>query len=101
MKIIFKHIPKTAGESIRQIMPDETLFVGHNYYHPEYKHLYFDVEHYLKKFVIAFVRNPYDRIVSAFHYLNSGGNSPSDEKDRIKYIEKYNDDFTKFVKDAF
>lgn len=101
MKIIFQHIPKTAGESIRQIMPDDTLFVGHNFYHTEYKHLYFDVEDYLQKFVIAFVRNPYDRVVSAFHYLNTGGNSPMDNEDRIKYIAKYENNFDDFVKDAF
>lgn len=101
MKIIFKHIPKTAGESTRQIMPDETIFIGHNYYHPEYKHLYYDTKKYLQKFVIAFVRNPYDRVVSAFHYLNAGGNNDADQNDKKKYIEKYYGNFNFFVKDAF
>lgn len=101
MKTVFKHIPKTAGESIRQIMPDDTLFVGHDYYHPEYKHLYFDIEKYLQRFVIAFVRNPYDRVVSAFHYLNNGGNSHIDKLDKDKYIEKYNGSFDCFVKNSF
>lgn len=101
MKIIFKHIPKTAGESIRQLMPEDTLFVGHNYYHPEYEHLYYDVKNYQQKFVIAFVRSPYSRVVSAFHYLNSGGNNDIDKTDRDKYIEKYNGNFDDFVRNAF
>ena len=101
MKIIFFHIPKVAGESLRQIMPDGTFFIGHNFYHPEYHHLYFDIEDHIKRFVISFVRNPYDRVVSAFHYLNSGGINDTDLNDKKLYIEKYNGNFEDFVKNSF
>lgn len=94
-------MPKVAGESLRQIMPYGTFFAGHNIYHPEAHHLYFDVNKHLQKFVITFVRNPYDRVVSAFHYLNAGGNNYSDKADRDKYIKQYNGRFDHFVKSAF
>ncbi len=101
MQIIFFHMPKVAGESLRKVMPDGTLFYGHDYYHKDAHHLYYDVEKYMQKFVIAFVRNPYDRVVSAFHYLNAGGNNESDKKDSDVYIKEYNGNFDDFVKGSF
>jgi hypothetical protein len=99
--IIFKHIPKTAGASIKEILPEKVNVQGHDFYNSEYKHLFNYISNLKNKFVFAFVRNPFDRIVSAFFYLNAGGNNPLDEVDREKYIKQYNGDFNLFVENAF
>ena len=99
--IIFKHIPRTAGNSLKEILPEKVLFLGHDYYNPNYKHLLFHLINIKHKFVFAFIRNPYDRVVSAFHYLNAGGNNPFDVADRDKYIKQYDGNFDNFVKNAF
>lgn len=101
MKIIYKHIPRTAGTSLKEILPEGTFILGHDYYGEGYKHLHLHMEPYLKRFVLSFVRNPYDRAVSAFFYLNSGGNNPLDEIEKEKYIAQYHSDFNAFVENAF
>jgi hypothetical protein len=87
--LIFKHIPRTAGNSIKEVLLDDILFLGHDFYGLGYKHLYYHIKKYTRSFVFSVVRNPYDRAVSAFFYLNKGGNNPLDEFDRIRYIERY------------
>jgi hypothetical protein len=62
LKCIFIHIPKCAGSSInQQLKLDSVGFSGHSpaSYHSEYKDY----------FSFTFVRNPYDRIVSAYKYF--------------------------------
>ena len=62
LKCIFVHIPKCAGSSINQELNLKSVgFSGHSpmSYHSEYSD-------YLS---FTFVRNPYDRIVSAYKYF--------------------------------
>ena len=62
-KCIFVHIPKCAGSSINQELRLKSLgFSGHApaSYHSEFLSDYFS---------FTFVRNPYDRIVSAYKYF--------------------------------
>ncbi len=92
-KCIFIHIPKTAGRSI-----SKSLFG--NYSGGNEK-----ITFYLKKFgrktvnryyKFAFVRNPWDRLYSAYNYLTKGG---SDENDRLFYKESLShlENFEDFV----
>jgi len=65
---IFIHIPKTAGSSIV-----ETLFGEPSRHVP-----YFEYEHanpgkFQRYFKFAFVRNPWDRLVSTYSFLRGGG----------------------------
>lgn len=66
--IIFIHVPKVAGTGLKKSL-------GFNIHHI---HLYTyeleDKEKFDKCFKIGFVRNPWDRLVSAFFYLRQGGN---------------------------
>ncbi len=62
-KCVFIHIPKTAGYSIR-----EGIFNG-NYNGPVFETIPEDWEQY---FSFTFVRNPYDRIISAWKMFSNG-----------------------------
>lgn len=53
---------------------------------------------YNKAFKFSFVRNPWDRAVSAYRYLESGGNQTSD-LEVAKLVSKYRD-FDDFVVDG-
>lgn len=61
-KCIFVHIPKCAGSSINQQLELNSVgFSGHSpmSYHSEYSDY----------FSFTFIRNPYDRVVSAYKYF--------------------------------
>ena len=76
-KIIFIHIPKTAGSSIEQLLRDEGKyeldFIGvrngrstHHYMGIELKLILKDLYQTYYKF--SFVRNPYDRLISEYFW---------------------------------
>lgn len=89
-KAIFVHVPKTAGSSICDAVFGVSR-VGHMPYSWYEKISPESCENY---FTFTFVRNPWDRAVSAYHYLLSGGAHKRDEK-WSKLVRKYNsfDDF--------
>jgi len=72
----FIHIPKTAGSNISQSLYGYQ--VGHK------------PRAFLKRqendFIFTFARNPIDRFVSAFNYLNLGGINKHDEMFKEKYL---------------
>jgi len=75
-RCIFIHVPKTAGISV-----SKSLF-GHNTDHAD---IDWFLENYGKHtvnsyFKFAFVRNPWDRLYSAFHFLEKGGMYPVDKE---------------------
>lgn len=90
-KIVFIHIPKTAGNSIIK-----SLFgmpaTGH---HRASQYQKFSAIQFEDSFKFAFVRNPWDRLVSAYHYLKQGGIGVYDIEFRDKYLSNFNnfDDF--------
>ena len=97
-KVIFVHVPKTGGNSIKKMLTKKTLDhdpnekdIGHNTmqkiidYYPEYSE-------FRKVFV---VRNPYDRIISFYFYTKKGHKHNSnvfnrDEFLNFLYVEKKN-----------
>lgn len=65
-KCIFIHVPKVAGSSIeRVIYQTDGWLVGHVKARDYVK---FDKNKFENYFSFGFVRNPYDRMVSAYHY---------------------------------
>ena len=65
-KFAFVHIPKCGGRSIKKVFN----FEGHDHFgvsELDHKSLESDI------FKFAFVRNPWDRFVSAFEYIKRGG----------------------------
>ncbi|HEC1750218.1 TPA: sulfotransferase family 2 domain-containing protein [Campylobacter lari] len=93
-KCIFIHVPKVAGSSIeRVIFQTDRWLVGHV---KASDYIKFDKNKFESYFSFGFVRNPYDRVVSAYHYLRSGGGNLYDENWAKENIYKYNS-FEEFV----
>ena len=94
LPILFIHIPKTGGNSLKKTQ----LFKRCKYFgHKPIVQIENHKSDY--KYSFAVTRNPYDRVVSAFHYLKNGG-EPHNKNDlqRQKKLLKYNV-FSEFVKD--
>lgn len=90
-KMIFVHIPKNAGISI-----EEALFhkkVGHKSIKQFQAH---DAKRFEEYWKFTIVRNPYDRLVSAFHFLKKGGRNSDDANWAEKNLKGVND-FKKFI----
>ncbi len=91
---IFVHIPKAAGLSI-----SKTLFGNSSYSHMpirEYQ-LVFAKEDFDSYFKFTFIRNPWDRLYSAYCFLKKGGMNKTDRAWANANIASY-DNFTGFVK---
>ena len=77
--VIFIHIPKAAGTSIKQSLRslDSFLEWGHQSYFA-FNYL-LGSQIYQQSFSFAFVRNPWDRLVSEYFYIKNGSNSKHKE----------------------
>ncbi|MDR3387168.1 MAG: sulfotransferase family 2 domain-containing protein [Rudaea sp.] len=99
-KVVFVHVPKTGGLSIRAICQQHRIIV---ITHDIRSRNYVSLERYKSIdptcFAFAFVRNPWDRVVSAYFYLKRGGDREEDRKDAEVYLPY--DDFKSFVLGAF
>lgn len=93
-RCIFVHIPKTGGISVAN-----SLFGRHGAGHDSlwWYQLVFDHEEFDSYFKFAFVRNPWDRLVSAYTFLKQGGMSENDKKWAEQHLSGF-DDFDSFVK---
>lgn len=65
MGVIFSHIPKSAGTSIV-----DSLFGQKSRHVPVLRYAAFDQQLFNDSFKFTFVRNPWARIHSAYHYLH-------------------------------
>lgn len=91
---IFIHIPKCAGQSIRNSLFDN-LLPGHitvYTYQMIYPKRTFD-----KFFKFTIVRNPWDRLVSSYLFLKGGGAHQMDQQWADKHLRKFSS-FEEFVK---
>lgn len=89
---IFIHVPKVAGTSILEAFAGDKIKRNHL---PWYVYYTANPSFYRSAFKFSFVRNPWDRAVSAYRYLESGGNKKSD-LEASKIVSKYKD-FDDFV----
>ena len=77
-KCIFTNVPKTGSRSVKKFLKvEETHF-------PLYKERFKNEEKFNSYYKFAFVRNPWDRLVSVFHYLKQGGINDYDKQSRDK-----------------
>ena len=90
---IFIHIPKTAGTSIAR-----ALFHQVSRHMPWYEYKNANAGKFRKYFKFAFVRNPWDRLVSTYFFLKKGGMNELDRKWAADNIDRYRG-FEEFVQD--
>lgn len=93
--LLFVHIPKTAGTSIRKVMsaadrkfldfPHFTLKEYYTFLHPDF---------FERMFKFAIVRNPWDRAVSLYHFHKSESFRLSDPE---RYTAAINMSFRQFL----
>lgn len=91
---IFIRVPKTASQSIAALI--DAPFRTHTparRFHAEFPG---EFEHYFK---FAFVRNPWDRLVSAFHYIRAGGGCKDDLLKKASWVDPVNGSFDRFVEE--
>ena len=94
----FIHLPKCAGNSIKKYLKDNnfpTIILGHSTFYPFYKFPY-EVSKSNNPNAFCVVRNPFERIVSAYFFLRKGGMNFMDEKTYNKYLSEY-EDFQDFI----
>ena len=104
-KIIFIHIPKTGGKTFLKLFGLPALKKDMKEDRPELEDIYghkklvyyVDRSYFHEYFKCAFIRNPYERLASAFAYLNAGGCNDGDENYRRQRLARYKGDFRKFV----
>lgn len=95
LQAIFIHVPKAAGTSLRRALYDSKSF-----HIPAVRYKTADPEKFSSYFKFCFVRNPWDRLQSAFHYLHRRvGADPAypDHRWANEMLGEV-DDFPKFVK---
>lgn len=76
LRCIFVHITKTAGTSVAL-----SLFGELPYHYRAYEYrVFFGRRTFNQYFKFAFVRNPWDRLLSSYKYLKSGGWNEQDQQ---------------------
>lgn len=88
---IFIHIPKTAGSSVLY-----SLFGEPSRHVPYFVYQRTNPGKFGRYFKFAFVRNPWDRLVSSYFYLRNGGSGGEDKDWSDRNLVRY-PDFRSFV----
>jgi len=97
MKIRYVHIPKAGGTSILKTLRQANLVEEPEQVNLRMGNHQVYVENRPDIISMAVVRNPYDRAVSAFHYLKGGGSNNVDTLDGTRYC--YQETFLEFCLD--
>lgn len=92
-RIIFIHIPKTAGISLIRSIYGNVDLGGHRDF-CFYKSVFGD--DFNKCYTFSFIRNPWDRVYSAYKFLEKGGVNIHDRNAFDMYLSRY-DNFEDFI----
>jgi len=94
-KTIFIHIPKTAGISVVLSLYGGSISMAHT--RLRMFRLLFTETEFDSFYKFAFVRDPLDRLLSAYGFLKQGGITPYDREFADTHLSRYND-FSSFVR---
>ena len=86
-KLVFIHIPKAGGTSVQEMFS----LTGRGHIRAA------DATKQKNSYTISVCRNPYSRLVSAFHYLTDRARLPRHDHEESKYVDEYRNDFRGFV----
>jgi len=90
-RCVFIHIPKAAGSGIAQ-----ALFGQGSRHVPYFEFEQANPDKFRRYFKFAFVRNPWDRLVSSYFYLKAGGSGEQDRQWAERHLQEF-PDFATFV----
>lgn len=93
LRCIFVHIPKCAGISVSRSLFGNVSGAHHTLRKFQ---IMFSPAEFDQYFKFTFVRNPWDRAVSAYHFLKKGGLTLHDRTWSERYLSPY-PDFQSFV----
>lgn len=96
-EIIFIHVPKVAGNGLM-----DSLGVKRPPHTPLYKFEIEDAEKFYRFFKIGFVRNPWDRMVSAYSFLSQGVQKSKEAtvlKNNLSRFDSFEDMIIKMMND--
>lgn len=93
-EVAFVQVPKTGSVSIHRVVKDWCVEITH--LKSESRTAAGFKREHPDGYIFAFVRNPFDRLVSAYFYFKMSWNHPDERKDVEKYINPYKD-FREFV----
>lgn len=88
LNAIFVHVPKSAGTSVALSMFGE---LPYHYTASQYR-VIFGRRTFNSYFKFAFVRNPWDRLYSAYRYLKAGGWNDNDKawfRDNVSHLPSF------------
>jgi len=91
-RCIFVHVPRVAGTSINRALYGRTL--GH-YSAADIRRRFPDL--YERSFVFAFVRNPWDRVLSAYRFAVRGRTESMGMRNPIQYQIREFETFERFL----
>ena len=105
-RCVYIHIPKTAGKSIKALFGIPEFGCDYNgseldWIEDPYDHhsvtKYEEREWFRDYLKFTVVRNPWDRLVSAFFYLENGGSNQFDQAYRNQKLARFGGNFDAFV----
>lgn len=92
-RAIFVHIPKCAGTAVARAVFGQDKFAHRSV--AEYQ-VIFSPEEFAAFYKFTVVRNPWDRLVSAWHFLSSGQGTDADRRWSEQHLGRFRD-FADFV----
>ena len=81
---IFVHVPKTGGVAVSSALFGQDTIGGHR--PARIYRLIYGAKCYEEMFTFGFVRDPIDRLISAYSYLKAGGRHHSSDRESAEAL---------------